>query len=87
MIKPLTEGARKNNQEKPNSVVQKSDVAKPPAATPKVKKGNLNYDQTGKAHPDNPEVKENWDCIWEHENKFYKIIGLPNHAEWEEIKR
>jgi hypothetical protein len=50
-----------------------------------IKKGNLNYDQTGRAYPDNSEIKENWDCIWENEGKYYKIIGLPNHAEWEEV--
>jgi predicted RNA methylase len=31
-IKPLREAVRKNNREKPNPVVKKSDVAKPPAA-------------------------------------------------------
>jgi hypothetical protein len=32
-VKPLREGTRKNNQEKPNSTIQKSYVIKPPAAT------------------------------------------------------
>jgi len=51
----------------------------------KIKKGNLNYDQTGRAYPDNPEVKENWGCIWENNGKYYKIVGLPSHAEWDDV--
>jgi hypothetical protein len=50
-----------------------------------IKKGNLNYDQTGRAYPDNPQVKKNWRLIWENTGKFYKIVGLPYHAEWEEV--
>ena len=30
-----------------------------------IKKGNLNFDQSGRAYPDNPQIKENWDCIWD----------------------
>jgi hypothetical protein len=52
----------------------------------KIKKGELNYDQTGRAFPDNPHDKENWECIWENDGKYYQIVGLPNHGEWEEIK-
>ena len=33
----------------------------------KIKKGELNYDQSGRAYPDNPRVKENWDSIWEYQ--------------------
>jgi hypothetical protein len=50
-----------------------------------IKKGNLNYDQTGRAYPDNPEVKENWDCIWEKDGKHYKLVGDNEHKEWEEV--
>lgn len=51
-----------------------------------VKKGKLNYDQTGRAYPSNPEVKENWERVWENKGKYYKLIGLPDHAEWQEIE-
>jgi hypothetical protein len=51
-----------------------------------IKKGNLNYDHTGRAYPDNPEKKKNWECIWEHDGKYYKLVDLPYHAEWEEVK-
>lgn len=48
-----------------------------------IKNGNLNYDQSGRAYPDNPEIIENWDCIWEHGGKckYYKIEGY----EWTEV--
>lgn len=52
----------------------------------KIKKGNLNYDQSGRAYPDNPELKENWDCIWEHDDKYYELVGDYEHKEWEEVK-
>jgi hypothetical protein len=51
----------------------------------KIKKGNLNFDQTGRAYPDNPHIKENWDCIWEDEGKYYKLVGDDHNKEWEEI--
>ena len=51
-----------------------------------IKKGNLNYDQTGRAYPDNPQVKENWDCIWEKDGKHYKLVGDNEHKEWEEVR-
>jgi hypothetical protein len=51
-----------------------------------IKKGNLNYDQSGRAYPDNPEIKENWDCIWEKDGKHYKLVGDDEHKEWEEIE-
>jgi hypothetical protein len=51
-----------------------------------IKKGNLNYDQSGRAYPDNPKIKENWDCIWENNGKYYKLVGDDEHKEWEEIK-
>lgn len=51
-----------------------------------MKKGNLNYDQTGRAYPDNPEVKENWDCIWENDGKYYELVGDNEHKEWEEVR-
>ena len=45
-----------------------------------IKKGNLNFDQTGRAYPDNPHIKENWDCIWECEKdasgNIYAIGGV-----------
>jgi hypothetical protein len=50
-----------------------------------IKKGNLNYDQSGRAYPDNPEVKENWDCIWEKDGKHYKLVGDDEHKEWEVV--
>jgi hypothetical protein len=52
----------------------------------KIKKGNLNYDQTGRAYPDNPKVKENWDCIWEKDGKHYELVGDDEHKEWEEVR-
>jgi hypothetical protein len=51
-----------------------------------IKKGNLNYDQSGRAYPDNPQIKENWDCIWEKDGKHYKLVGDNEHKEWEEIE-
>lgn len=52
----------------------------------KIKKGNLNYDQSGRAYPDNPEVKENWNCIWEYDGKYYKLVGDGSHKEWDEVQ-
>ena len=49
----------------------------------KIKKGNLNYDQSGRAYPDEPQIKENWDCIWEFEGKHYILVGDDEHKEWE----
>ena len=46
-----------------------------------IKNGNLNYDQSGRAYPDDHEMEENWDCIWENEGKYYKIEGY----EWTEV--
>ena len=51
----------------------------------KVKKGKLNFDQSGRAYPDNPRVKENWDCIWEFEGKYYELVGDNEHKEWDEV--
>ena len=51
----------------------------------KIKKGNLNFDQTGRAYPDNPHIEENWDCIWENEGKHYKLVGDTNDKEWSEV--
>ncbi len=51
----------------------------------KIKKGNLNFDQTGRAYPDNPHIEENWDCIWENEGKHYKLVGDTNNKEWSEV--
>ncbi len=52
----------------------------------KIKKGNLNFDQTGRAYPDNPHIKENWYCIWENEGKYYKLVGADHNREWEEVQ-
>jgi hypothetical protein len=52
-----------------------------------IKKGKLNYDQSGRAYPDNPRIKENWDCIWENDGKHYKLVGDNEHKEWEEIEK
>ena len=52
----------------------------------KIKKGNLNYDQSGRAYPDNPQIKENWNCIWEKDGKHYKLVGDNEHKEWEEME-
>jgi hypothetical protein len=51
----------------------------------KIKKGKLNYDQSGRAYPPNPRVKENWSCIWEYEGKYYKLVGDNEHKEWDEV--
>ena len=51
----------------------------------KIKKGKLNYDQSGRAYPPNPRVKENWSCIWECEGKYYKLVGDNEHKEWDEV--
>lgn len=51
----------------------------------RIKKGNLNFDQTGRAYPDNPHNEENWNCIWEHEGKYYKLVGDTNNKEWSEV--
>ena len=51
-----------------------------------IKKGNLNFDQSGRAYPDNPQIKENWDCIWENDGRYYKLIGDTEHKEWEQVK-
>ena len=51
----------------------------------KIKKGNLNYDQSGRAYPNNPKLKENWDCIWKHGDKYYELVGDNEHKEWEEV--
>ena len=50
-----------------------------------IKKGNLNYDGSGRAYPDNPQIKENWNCIWENNGKYYKLVGDNEHKEWSEI--
>ena len=50
-----------------------------------IKKGKLNFDQSGRAYPDNPRVKENWDYIWEYEGKYYKLVGDNEHKEWDEV--
>lgn len=50
-----------------------------------IKQGKLNYDQSGRAYPDNHEIIENWDCIWQSGGKCYRIVGLPDHAEWSEV--
>jgi len=51
----------------------------------KIKQGNLNYDCSGRAYPDNPRLKANWYCIWENDGVYYKLVGLPYHAEWEKV--
>lgn len=50
-----------------------------------IKQGDLNWDGSGRAYPDNPEIDENWDCIWEKDGKYYKIVGSVNHAEWDRV--
>lgn len=52
----------------------------------KIKQGNLNFDQSGRAYPDDPHIKENWECVWEFEGKRYIIVGDDEHKEWEVIK-
>ena len=51
----------------------------------KIKKGNLNFDQSGRAYPDSPKINENWNCIWENNGKYYKLVGDIAHKEWEEV--
>jgi hypothetical protein len=45
----------------------------------------LHYDQSGRAYPDNSHKQKNWKRIWKYGTKFYRIIGLPSHAEWDEV--
>jgi len=52
----------------------------------KIKQGNLNFDQSGRAYPDEPHIKENWECVWEFEGKHYVLVGDDEHKEWEVIK-
>ncbi len=50
------------------------------------KVGKLNFDQSGRAYPDSPEIGVHWHkTVWKNEDKYYKLIGIPNHPEWEEI--
>lgn len=51
----------------------------------KIKKGKLNYDQSGRAYPDNPSLKENWNCIWKNDDKYYELVGDNEHKEWDEV--
>ena len=51
----------------------------------KIKKGKLNYDQSGRAYPNNRNIKENWECIWEHDGKYYQLVGDDEHKEWSEV--
>ena len=46
----------------------------------------MNYDQSGRAYPDKPHIKKNWDCIWEHNGKYYKLVGDDEHKEWKKAK-
>ena len=50
-----------------------------------IKKGNLNFDQSGRAYPDEPQIQENWNCIWECEGKYYELVGDNEHKEWSEV--
>ena len=43
-----------------------------------IKKGNLNFDQSGRAYPDNPQVKENWDYIWDSISNAEKQLKIFN---------
>jgi len=49
------------------------------------KESNLNYDQSGRAYPDNIQDYDSCDGVWSNNGKYYKLTGLPNHAEWTEI--
>jgi nicotinamide phosphoribosyltransferase len=49
------------------------------------KVGKLNFDQSGRAYPDNPKIKENWALCYIHDNKYYKLVGDDEHKEWDEI--
>lgn len=53
----------------------------------KIKKGKLNYDQSGSAYPDNPQKEDNWGYIWENNGKYYKLVGSREEImyEWTEI--
>jgi nicotinamide phosphoribosyltransferase len=48
--------------------------------------GNLNYDTSGRAYPDNPDNEKNWDKVYINSGKYYKLVGSYYHKEWEEIK-
>ena len=46
----------------------------------------MNFDQSGRAYPDSPEIGVHWNkTVWKNEDKYYKLIGIPKHPEWEEI--
>lgn len=66
-----------------NVILQLNEQEKWKVMNKEIKKGNLNYDQSGRAYPDNPQIKENWDCIWEFEGNHYKLVGDDEHKEWE----
>jgi nicotinamide phosphoribosyltransferase len=44
--------------------------------------GNLNYDNTGRAYPDN---SKGWDKVYKNGVKYYKLVGDNEHKEWCEI--
>lgn len=44
--------------------------------------GNLNYDNTGRAYPDN---SKGWDKVYKNGAKYYKLVGDNEHKEWCEI--
>lgn len=46
---------------------------------------DLHCDQSGRAYPDKPHKAINWFRIWQYQGKCYRIVGLPAHAEWEEV--
>lgn len=50
-----------------------------------IKTGKLNYDMSGRAFPDNPHDISNWNKYYFNDSKYYQIVGLPSHAEWEEV--
>lgn len=48
-------------------------------------KGNLNYDNTGRAFPDNPKNPESWHKVYINQGKYYQLVGDNYHKMWEEI--
>lgn len=47
--------------------------------------GKLNYDQSGRAYPDDAHDAKSWIKTWYNEGKYYKLVGLQHNSEWDEI--
>lgn len=47
-------------------------------------KGNLNYDGTGRAYPD--DTKNGWSKVYENEGSYFKIVGGQYNKQWDKIE-